>query len=131
MGGRAFATNQSSAISDSINLRHPEYFYGAVVSYPLGAVSERNQYRASKSVKKIAELQLKKAEQEIFLEIAVLINRAQSRLAQVELTRLEPVADFVRSHWHEDGLNTAPPSRETIAVTLEALFMRFRSRPRN
>ena len=85
-GGRAFATNQSSAISDSINLRHPEYFYGAVVSYPLGAVSERNQYRASKSVKKIAELQLKKAEQEIFLEIAVLINRAQSRLAQVEST---------------------------------------------
>ena len=49
-------------------------------------------------------------------------------LAQVELPSLRPVSDFVRSHWHEHGRNTAAPSRETIASTLEALFIRRRVR---
>jgi hypothetical protein len=52
-------------------------------------------------------------------------------LGKVKLTSFRPVADFVRSNWHRDGVNTPSPSRETIAATLEALFMRSRSRQAN
>ena len=52
-----------------------------------------------------------------------------ARLGLVEVTSLKPVADYVRSYWQHEGLNTPPPSRETIATTLEALFMRRRARP--
>ena len=46
---------------------------------------------------------------------------------QVKLGALKPVADFVRSRWQE-RFDTPPPSSETIATTLEALFMRPRKR---
>ena len=49
--------------------------------------AERNYYRASQASKQLAELQLKKAEQAVFLEIADWVNRVQSRFAQVGSTR--------------------------------------------
>jgi hypothetical protein len=52
---------------------------------------------------------------------------AYARLAaHEEPLKLEAVVKFVRSRW-PDG--ERPPSRETIATTLEALWMRPRSRP--
>ena len=54
-----------------------------------------------------------------------------ARLGLVEVTSLKPVVDYVRSHWQHEGLTTPPPSRETIATTLEALFMRRRARPQH
>lgn len=48
-----------------------------------------------------------------------------ARLSQLEVEALQPVTDFVRSRWPRGG--RAAPSRETIAATLEALFIRDRS----
>lgn len=85
-GGIGSEAGLSSTLSDVARFRNPEYFYGAVVSVPLGNVAERNNYRTSKTTKQIAELQLKKAEQEVMLQVADFVNRAQSRFSQVGST---------------------------------------------
>jgi hypothetical protein len=43
-------------------------------------------------------------------------------------TSLQPMIDFIRLHWRRETVDFAPPSRETIAATMEALFIRKRSR---
>jgi outer membrane protein TolC len=86
-GGIGSQADLGPTLSDVVHFRNPEYFYGAVVSVPLGNVAERNSYKASKTTKQIAELQLKKAEQELMLQVADVVNRVQSRFSQVGSTR--------------------------------------------
>jgi outer membrane protein TolC len=86
-GGTGSAPDFGTATSDAFHFRYPEYYAGVVLSFPLGSVTERANYRASKAAKQIAELQLKKAEQEVLLLIADLVNRIQSRFTQVGSTR--------------------------------------------
>jgi outer membrane protein TolC len=76
-----------SALGDAFTFRNPEYSCGVVVSIPLGNVSARGNYRASKAAKKIAQLQLQKAEQEVLLQVADFVNRVESRFSQVASTR--------------------------------------------
>jgi outer membrane protein TolC len=76
-----------TAMSDTFHYRYPDYFYGVVVSFPLSNLKERADYRNSQAFKKIAELQLKKAEQEVLLQVADFVNRLQSRFSQVTSTR--------------------------------------------
>jgi outer membrane protein len=85
-GGLGVEEGLSGAMSDAIHFRYPQYFYGVVVSFPVTRTAERNYYRASQSAKQLVELQLKKAEQGVFLEIADWVNRVQSRFAQVGST---------------------------------------------
>jgi outer membrane protein TolC len=85
-GGLGVAENSGAAVSDTFHFRNPEYFYGVVLSFPLTRTAERNYYRASQAARQIAKLQLKKAEQGIFLEIADWVNRVQSRFTQVGST---------------------------------------------
>jgi len=75
-----------SALNDALSVRYPEYSYGIVVSYPLSNVRARGDYRASKAAKKIAELQLQKAEQDVLLQVADLVNRVGYRFNQVDST---------------------------------------------
>jgi len=86
-GGVGVEDGLSDAMSDAIHFVHPQYFYGVVVSLPVTRTAERNYYRASQAAKQLVELQLKKAEQGVFLEIADWVNRVQSRFAQVGSTR--------------------------------------------
>jgi outer membrane protein len=86
-GGQAVATSPSTAMNDAINFRDPLYYYGAVVSLPLSNVKERNSYRTSKAQKQLAELELKKAEQAVLVQVADWANRVESRFAQVSSTR--------------------------------------------
>ena len=72
---------------DAARVRDPVYTYGVVLSFPLSNVAERGKYRASKTDRQIAELQLKKAEQGVLVEIADLVNRIESRFSQVGSTR--------------------------------------------
>jgi outer membrane protein TolC len=58
-----------------------------ILTVPLTRIKERGDYQASKARKELAELQLKRAEQEIFLQIADLVNRVASRFSQVSSTR--------------------------------------------
>src|SRR5262249_46336894 len=64
----------SRAVGDAYMFRGPDYAYGAVVSFPLANISGRNQYKESKAARQLAELQLKKAEQSVFLQVADWVN---------------------------------------------------------
>jgi outer membrane protein TolC len=83
----SYTPDLGSSISDAFHVAHPDYYYGVVLSFPLSNVAERNRYHASQAAKQIAELQLKKAEQAILVEVADAINQVQSRFAQVDSTR--------------------------------------------
>ncbi len=85
-GGLGDQPDLSGSLSDSFHFRHPAYFYGVVVSFPLSNVAERNSYRASRAAREIAKLELKKAEQSILLDVADFINQAGSLFAQVGST---------------------------------------------
>src|SRR5436190_6706464 len=86
-GGIGSQPDFGTTASDAFHFRYPEYYAGVVMSIPLGSVSERANYRASKAAKQVVELQLKKAEQEVLLVIADLVNRIQSRFNRVGSTR--------------------------------------------
>ena len=86
-GGVGIHSDGSSAVSDALHFRDQEYYYGVVLTVPLARIRERSDYAASKARRELAELQLKKAEQQVFLQIADLVNRVQSRFSQVGSTR--------------------------------------------
>jgi outer membrane protein len=75
-----------SALNDALSVRNPEYSYGVVASFPLDNIGARGSYRASKAAKKIAELQLQKAEQDVLLQVSDFVNRVESRFSQVSST---------------------------------------------
>lgn len=86
-GGLGVADQAGSSINNAFSFGNQEYSYGVVLSFPLSNVSERGYYRASKAARQIAQLELKKAEEALLLQIADFVNRAQSRFAQVTSTR--------------------------------------------
>jgi outer membrane protein TolC len=86
-GGLGVADEAGSSINNALSFNNKEYSYGVVLSFPLSNVSERGYYKASKAAKQIAELELRKVEQEILLQIADLVYRVQSRYTQVSSTR--------------------------------------------
>lgn len=77
----------SEAFNDALSFRNPEYSYGMVVSFPLDNASARGDYRASKAAKQIAELQLKKAEQDVLVQVADFVSSIEFRYSQVDSTR--------------------------------------------
>lgn len=85
-GGIGVQGDLGSALTDSFNFKNPEYFYGVVVSFPLNNLSERNSYRASKGARQIAELQLRKAEQAVLVQVADWASRVEFRFSQVGST---------------------------------------------
>ena len=86
-GGLGVADDAGHSINNALSFGNEEYSYGVVLSFPLSNVSERGYYKASKAARQIAELQLRKAEQQVLFEIADFVNRAQSRFTQVSSTR--------------------------------------------
>jgi outer membrane protein TolC len=86
-GGLAVEPGLGSAIDQVFRFSNPDYFYGVVISYPIGNSAARANYRTSQAAKQIAELQLKTAEEEVLVQIADCVNRLQSRLSQVSSTR--------------------------------------------
>jgi outer membrane protein len=75
------------ALNDAFDFRNPQYSYGVVVSFPLDNVNARGSYRASRATRKIAELQLHKAEQDVLLQVADYVTRVESSFTQVGSTR--------------------------------------------
>src|ERR1039458_4810015 len=86
-GGLGNQTDPSPALNGAVSFQNPEYSYGVVVSFPLGNVSERNNYPARSEERRIAELQLKKAEQEVLIQVADCISRVESGFSQVTSTQ--------------------------------------------
>jgi outer membrane protein TolC len=87
-GGQGIdAKSASSAFNEAARFQDPNYFYGVVVAFPLNNQSDRANYQVSKAAREIAELQLKKAEQEILVQVAVWVHRVESRSSQVGYAR--------------------------------------------
>lgn len=86
-GGLGVANDSSGAFNEALRFQDPIYYYGVVLSMPLNNLRERNDYRASKAQREIAELQLKKAEQAVMVLVADWVNRVQSRYTRVSSTR--------------------------------------------
>jgi outer membrane protein TolC len=87
-GGTGVDPDWGTAINHAYSFGNADYFYGVVLSLPLSNVAERGNYRASQAAKQMAELQLKKAEQEVLVEIASDISRVESRYSQIGSTHL-------------------------------------------
>lgn len=87
-GGVGVDTEVGGAMGDVGRLKDPQYFYGAVLTLPFSNSKERYAYQASKAAKQIAELQLKRAEEAVLLDVADWVNRVESRYKQVASTRL-------------------------------------------
>jgi len=85
-GGLGIDPITSTAVNQTYSFLNPNYFYGVVLSLPLDNIAGRNDYRASKASKQIAELQLKKAEQDVLVQVADLVNRVQSRFSLINST---------------------------------------------
>lgn len=86
-GSLGVQPESSTAIRQATEFRNPMYYYGVVVSYPLGNVAERNNYRASKAARERSELQLKKVEEAVLVQVADWTYRVQSRYEQIGYAR--------------------------------------------
>jgi outer membrane protein TolC len=81
--GREFA----GAFGQIRTTDNPFWYYGAQISYPIGNVAGRNNYKTSKAEKKQAELLLKQKEQEILVEIDDAVKLVQTAYQRVNATR--------------------------------------------
>jgi outer membrane protein TolC len=110
-GGLGVNAEAGQTMSQAFSFSNPDYFYGAVISLPIGNTSARGLYHASQTAKQIAELQLKKAEQEVLVQIADSVNRVQSRYSQVGSTRkartFAEAALAAEQKKFENGLSTS------------------------
>jgi outer membrane protein len=86
-GGLGSAISSGGAsLNQAVGFGNADYSYGVVASFPLDNISARGNYRASKAAKKIAALQLQKAEQDVLFQVADYVNRVESRFSQVGST---------------------------------------------
>jgi len=79
--------DSGSAVNQAFSFGYPNYYYGVVLSFPVTDIAGRANYRSSQTSRRLAELQLRKAEQEVMLQIADFVNRATSRFDQAGSTR--------------------------------------------
>ncbi|MCX8090151.1 MAG: TolC family protein [Verrucomicrobiae bacterium] len=87
-GGYAGSRNEFSGVFGDIErLEQPFYYFGGQMSYPLGNRTARNQYRASKAQWDVAQLALKKLEQDIMIQVDNDIKLAQANYERVAATR--------------------------------------------
>ena len=86
-GGLGVAGEPDRSIDRALSFDNQAYYYGVVLSFPLSNLSERGSYQISKVNREISKLQLKRAEEDVLVQIADYINRAQSRYSQLDSTR--------------------------------------------
>jgi len=76
-----------SGLEDIRDEKYPTYSYGVLFSIPLSNRGPRNQYRASKSEKEQALLQLKQLEQNVMVQIDDSVKSAQTSFERVDATK--------------------------------------------
>jgi outer membrane protein TolC len=87
-GGYAGSRNEFSGVfTDLERFEQPFYYFGGQLSYPLGNRNARNNYRASKAQWDVAQLALKKLEQDIMIQVDNDIKLAQANYERVAATR--------------------------------------------
>jgi outer membrane protein TolC len=87
-GGYAGSTPEFSGVFGDIErLDQPFYYFGGQLSYPLGNRAARNNFKAAKAQYEVAQLALKKLEQDIMIQIDNDIKLAQANYERIEATR--------------------------------------------
>jgi len=86
-GYNGAGTVYENAVDQTGEGNAPFYSYGATMSIPLGNVSARNQYKATKATLQQIELQFKQLEQNILVQIDNAVKQAQSAYESVDATR--------------------------------------------
>jgi outer membrane protein TolC len=66
---------------------NPRYSYGVVLRVPLGNLAARSRYKSSKAQREQTELELKKLEQQVLVQIDDAVKAANSSFQQIESTR--------------------------------------------
>ena len=85
-GARARVETAGGMLEDIGDTRSPSFSYGVVLSIPLSNRSARNSYKASQAAKQQAELQLKKLEQGILVQIDLAAKLVLSHFRRVNST---------------------------------------------
>jgi outer membrane protein TolC len=77
----------SGAFGQIRQTRNPYWYYGASVSYPIGNVAARNNYKSAKAQRSQSELILKQREQQVLVAVDDAVKLVQTDFARVEATR--------------------------------------------
>ena len=86
-GGVGVRNTFSDAFADMNNVSFPAYSYGVVLSVPLSRQAERNNFKAAKAAYQQNQLQLKKLEQEILVQVDNAGRLVQTAYQRVGSTR--------------------------------------------
>ena len=86
-GFNGSGTEFSDAIGSARELDSPYWSAGGQINIPIGNISAKNSYRASKAANEQALLNLKRTEQQVMLQIDNAINEARSSFERVDATR--------------------------------------------
>jgi outer membrane protein TolC len=86
-GFNGSGTEFSDAIGSARDLDSPYWSAGGQINIPIGNISAKNSYRASKTANEQALLNLKRTEQQVMLQIDNAINEARSSFERVDATR--------------------------------------------
>lgn len=87
-GGYSGSAAEFSGVFGDIDRRdQPSWYVGGQISYPLGNRSARYAYKASKAQQEVAQLRLKKLEQDIMVQIDNAIKLAQANFERAAATR--------------------------------------------
>lgn len=86
-GGRGVRNSFEDAVTEVNHIAYPAYSYGVVFSIPLSRQGERNSYKAAQAAQQQGQLQLKKLEQEILIQVDNAGRLVQTTYQRVHSTR--------------------------------------------
>lgn len=86
-GGRAAEATFGRALDTLNDGENPAYSYGLVLRVPLGNRTARSHYRATKAARQQAQLQFKKLEQTVLIEVDNAVKAVESAFQRVTSTR--------------------------------------------
>ena len=86
-GGRGVRSTFGAAAGDLGDFHSPAYSYGVVLAVPLSNWSARKSHQASLALKKQTELQLRKLEQEILIQVDIAGKQTETEFKRVNSTR--------------------------------------------
>lgn len=87
VGARGKTSEADRAYGDLWEIKYPAYHYGLVVSLPIGNRAGRGNYQAAQAARKLAALEIKKAEQVILAEVDIAGSLIQTTLKRIPATR--------------------------------------------
>lgn len=86
-GNSAIHTGAEGVFADTWSQKHPNYLYGVEVIFPWSYKQVKAKLRQSREMREQAELQVKKLQQDIMVQIENAISLAKTSYDRVEATR--------------------------------------------